>query len=315
THSRPDPHPARSGMVAGRGGCRHRRVAAVRHIRRRVPAPRRYRRHAAVAGGRAAGRSRRRLRRPVSSPAARGVRRGAGGAAAGACRTAAGAAAPWPGGVVRPGDAGRTRRVVARRAVPDIRRHSAMSGFDWLPAFVERLAAHGVRLENSRFPDLEPARTVAVARESWGRAAAAGHAFELRFAGLWGDPVDGGIVVRACLVRGGECLVLVTETPGDVPAAECGDDFALPSMASWYPGASRLERHLADMLGVRMSGQDDGRRWTRHRAWREGEFPLRCDFPVQGLPPRRTPSDDDYAFRAIQGSGVCEIPVGPVHAG
>lgn len=190
-----------------------------------------------------------------------------------------------------------------------------MSGFDWLPEFVERLAAQGVRLENSRFPDLEPARTVAVARESWGRAAATGHAFELRFAGLWGDPVDGGIVVRACLVRGGERLVLVTETPGDVPAAECGDDFALPSMASWYPGASRLERHLADMLGVRMSGQDDGRRWTRHRAWREGEFPLRCDFPVQGLPPRRTPSDDDYAFRAIQGSGVCEIPVGPVHAG
>jgi len=190
-----------------------------------------------------------------------------------------------------------------------------MSGFDWLPAFVERLTADGVRLEGGPFPDLAPARTVAVARESWARATAAGAAFGLRFAGLWGDPVDGGILVRACLVRGGECLVLVTEVPGDALAEGREEDFALASMASSYPGAARLERHLADMLGVKLSGQDDGRRWTRHRAWREGEFPLRPDFPVQGLPPRRTPSDDDYAFRVIQGSGVCEVPVGPVHAG
>jgi Ni,Fe-hydrogenase III large subunit len=69
------------------------------------------------------------------------------------------------------------------------------------------------------------------------------------------------------------------------------------------------------MLGVRFTDHPDGRRWTRHRAWSESQFPLRGDFPVEGLQPKRTPADSDYPFVPIQGSGVYEIPVGPVHAG
>src|SRR3970282_1041785 len=45
------------------------------------------------------------------------------------------------------------------------------------------------------------------------------------------------------------------------------------------------------------------------------EYPRRKDFPVAGRPPAHTPPDDSYPFLHAQGSGVYEIPVGPVHAG
>ena len=70
-----------------------------------------------------------------------------------------------------------------------------------------------------------------------------------------------------------------------------------------------------DMLGVVFSGHPDARRWTRHQAWKDSEFPLRRDFPAAGRPPAQTPTDHEYSFLLAQGSGVYEIPVGPVHAG
>jgi len=76
-----------------------------------------------------------------------------------------------------------------------------------------------------------------------------------------------------------------------------------------------MERHLHDLLGIALTGTTDERRWTRHRAWADDQYPLRPDFPKAGRPPRRTPSDVDYSFKEIRGSGVYEIPVGPVHAG
>ena len=82
-----------------------------------------------------------------------------------------------------------------------------------------------------------------------------------------------------------------------------------------YPGADRPERHIRDMLGVVFSDHPDARRWTRHQAWKDSEFPLRRDFPAAGRPPAQTPADHQYSFLLAQGSGVYEIPVGPVHAG
>jgi Ni,Fe-hydrogenase III large subunit len=42
---------------------------------------------------------------------------------------------------------------------------------------------------------------------------------------------------------------------------------------------------------------------------------LRKDFPAAGRSSGPTPPDDKYRFLAAQGTGVYEIPVGPVHAG
>jgi Ni,Fe-hydrogenase III large subunit len=44
-------------------------------------------------------------------------------------------------------------------------------------------------------------------------------------------------------------------------------------------------------------------------------FPLRNDFPVTGQAPGRARADSEYPFETVLGSGVYQIPVGPVHAG
>lgn len=183
-----------------------------------------------------------------------------------------------------------------------------MSGFDWLPGFLARLEQEHVPLRQVNTEELAPAQCLELDAEDWSRAARIGASFGCRFVGVWGDQVGQRIIVRACLETAGDYLVLTVTLPIEEPV--------LGSLAPWYPGADRLERHLHDLLGVTLLGQtEDPRRWTRHQAWHAGQFPLRHDFPVAGQPPRRTPSDTDYPFDSIQGSGVYEIPVGPVHAG
>ena len=56
----------------------------------------------------------------------------------------------------------------------------------------------------------------------------------------------------------------------------------------------------------------DHRKWLRHGAWHSGSFPLRKDFDAAAS---RTSEPDDYPFVHVEGQGVHEIPVGPVHAG
>jgi len=185
-----------------------------------------------------------------------------------------------------------------------------MSTFDWLPEYL-------ARLENEHVPvlagsarsiiDLAPARVLELTAEGWSRAAGIGALSGLRFAGLWGDPADDRLVVRACFEYDGDYLVLATELGADRPV--------LASLTQSFPAADRLERHLRDLLGVSLTDHPDPRRWTRHQAWTAEQFPLREDFPVAGFPSGRTPSDTDYPFVTVQGSGVYEIPVGPVHAG
>jgi Ni,Fe-hydrogenase III large subunit len=51
---------------------------------------------------------------------------------------------------------------------------------------------------------------------------------------------------------------------------------------------------------------------VRHRAWPGGVFPLRKGFAIGSSFPA---SDDRYPFVKVEGEGVHEIPVGPVHAG
>ncbi|MDX1376230.1 MAG: hypothetical protein R3357_11735, partial [Burkholderiales bacterium] len=50
----------------------------------------------------------------------------------------------------------------------------------------------------------------------------------------------------------------------------------------------------------------------RHAAWPDSVYPLRSDVDAAT---RLPPADDDYAFVTVEGEGVHEIPVGPVHAG
>src|SRR5205807_6095595 len=54
------------------------------------------------------------------------------------------------------------------------------------------------------------------------------------------------------------------------------------------------------------------RGWLRHGGWPEDAFPLRRDFDRNN---QFAVTSEPYSFVQVQGDGVHEIPVGPVHAG
>jgi Ni,Fe-hydrogenase III large subunit len=198
-----------------------------------------------------------------------------------------------------------------------------VSRIDWLFEFITRLEDRGLIARGADAQTLPPARRLVLQPGDWGKAGRIAADMGLRHAGVWADPsetqaawrfgkpVASAIVVRACLELGpkgqGGYLVLETAVPLEQPV--------LPSQTPSYAGLDRLERHCHDLTGVSFSGHPDTRRWTRHQAWESDQFPLRAEFPVAGRSNARVPADADYPFVMVQGSGVYEIPVGPVHAG
>jgi Ni,Fe-hydrogenase III large subunit len=85
---------------------------------------------------------------------------------------------------------------------------------------------------------------------------------------------------------------------------------AFPGIEDVYPAASRLQRAMRDLLGIATTDADD-RPWLRHAAWAPDAWPLaRRDEPAAV-----SHAVDDYRFVRVDGDGVHEIAVGPVHAG
>lgn len=181
-----------------------------------------------------------------------------------------------------------------------------MSAFDGFPDLLSRLAAERVVVNANA--TVGAARLLEIDAPYWGLAAAAAAQMQLRWAGVWADHIGDCMQLSACLRQAGDVLLLRTRVAVAEPA--------LPSQTPHFPGASRMERHVQDMSGVLFAGHPDPRRWTRHHAWGRNEHPLRPDFPLMGTRgdrPART--DENYPFLQVQGAGVYEIPVGPVHAG
>ncbi len=172
----------------------------------------------------------------------------------------------------------------------------------WHLELEERLARSGLAPAG-----FSPARLLEVPAADWGRVAAQAQALGCRWVAGWGEDRGEELLVNACFEKDGTYLIARAGVGRD--AAE------LPSHSPYYSAADRPERHTQDLLGIKFTDHPDGRRWTRHRAWKENDYPLRKTFAAAGSPPAHTPPDDGYAFLAAQGSGVYEIPVGPVHAG
>lgn len=84
------------------------------------------------------------------------------------------------------------------------------------------------------------------------------------------------------------------------------------SLATRSFAASRFEREIHDLFGLVPEGHPDLRRLALHQYWPEGYHPLRrdavprTDFVDTGEP---------FPFRHVEGEGIFEITVGPVHAG
>ncbi|MBT8227123.1 MAG: formate hydrogenase [Dactylosporangium sp.] len=89
-------------------------------------------------------------------------------------------------------------------------------------------------------------------------------------------------------------------------------DWRVPTLAAVSFTASRFERELRDLYGIQPVGHPLPRPLVRHAHWPEGWFPMR---QRAGQPPPFATVDEPPALLAVEGPGVYEIPVGPVHAG
>jgi Ni,Fe-hydrogenase III large subunit/NADH:ubiquinone oxidoreductase subunit C len=182
------------------------------------------------------------------------------------------------------------------------------SGFDWLSELQTNLVYRDIALKEIQNDGLQPARLFEVGHQHWGGELAQEiRQMDFRFVALWVE--DGGetFTVNACLEKQADYLLLRAFVPEQIAT--------IASFTPFFPAADRMERHASDLFGLRFVDHPDPRRWTRHQAWSEDQFPLRKDFPIAGSPPTLTPPDQHYPFVGAQGGGVYEIPVGPVHAG
>ncbi|HEX7951707.1 MAG TPA: NADH-quinone oxidoreductase subunit C [Burkholderiales bacterium] len=85
-----------------------------------------------------------------------------------------------------------------------------------------------------------------------------------------------------------------------------------PGIADIFPVANRMQRAVMDLMGLEASGQPDKRPWLRHGAWPADRFPLRSDVDATMV---HASAPDGYAYVCVEGDGVHEVAVGPVHAG
>ena len=72
------------------------------------------------------------------------------------------------------------------------------------------------------------------------------------------------------------------------------------------------EREIQDLFGLKLIGHPNPRRCALHDDWPD-VHPLRKDFDLRTqLPPF---AGERHHFRKVEGEGVLQVPVGPVHAG
>jgi Ni,Fe-hydrogenase III large subunit len=127
-------------------------------------------------------------------------------------------------------------------------------------------------------------RRASVDAARWLESARAAKASGGRLIALWGRP-DG--VCAAYALGDGLTWLDLPLRPGE----------SYPDISGFFPFAGRMQRAARDLFGVNAAGAADQRPWLDHGAW-----------PGRLLP-------GDYPFVRVEGDGVHEIPVGPVHAG
>jgi Ni,Fe-hydrogenase III large subunit len=131
----------------------------------------------------------------------------------------------------------------------------------------------------SRILSHRPVPRVLVHAEAWDHAIGLLVAGELTLLSLWGDA---GQVHMALLDPEDHAIAVLT--------LPCRDG-RFPSVGMAHPPAIRLERTIRDLFGFEPMGLPDPRGWLDHA------------------------DGTNYAFLPVEGVGLHQIPVGPVHAG
>ena len=116
----------------------------------------------------------------------------------------------------------------------------------------------------------------------------------------------GGFVLRHVFAAPEAGAFVVVRTP--LPPGE----ERFPSLGDRIPSASLYEREIADLFGLVPEGHPQLKPLVFHGHWPEGVHPLRRDYDRRHRPPYVS---REIPFLEVEGSGVYEIPVGPVHAG
>jgi Ni,Fe-hydrogenase III large subunit/Ni,Fe-hydrogenase III component G len=141
--------------------------------------------------------------------------------------------------------------------------------------------------------DEVPAAASRLLDEGWRLALVAAH-----------DDPDGLRIVHTFLRPIGQRHELSVRVPRD--------DAWIHSLAHISFAAGRFEREMRDLYGIRPEGHPLPQRLARHGHWPSGYHPMRHDADPM---PRFDQDIDSYPFIPVEGDGVYEIPVGPIHAG
>ena len=158
--------------------------------------------------------------------------------------------------------------------------------------------------ESLEQPGAPGVRTLTVSSADWSDATQEIAASGARLLAMWASHAERAPpAVRAVfLIDSGALLLNLPLTDPEAP---------YPGLEPHFPCASRMQRAMADLSGVRAT-DPDARAWLRHNAWPPDFHPL-LDPTVRltGHPA----GVDVYPFVRVDGEGVHEIAVGPVHAG
>ncbi len=133
-----------------------------------------------------------------------------------------------------------------------------------------------------------------VAEDGWQQAIGLLTSGQCTLLGLWGDAP---YVYMALLDESSNDVAVLTYT------CKAGK---YPSVAARHPPAIRLERAIQDLFGLQATNSPDKRPWLDLGFWGVAQ-PLGKNRPAQKPAP--------YEFLPVEGEGLHQIPVGPVHAG
>jgi Ni,Fe-hydrogenase III large subunit/Ni,Fe-hydrogenase III component G len=117
--------------------------------------------------------------------------------------------------------------------------------------------------------------------------------------------------------------ILSVEGKGEAPKAEkayvvvCARIPAhrpeFPSVTPRVPAAIWYEREVRDMFGLQPVGLPDERRLVLPDDWPDDLYPLRKDTMDYRNRPEPTTEDEAYEFIKVEGEGIMQVPLGPLH--
>jgi Ni,Fe-hydrogenase III large subunit/Ni,Fe-hydrogenase III component G len=125
-----------------------------------------------------------------------------------------------------------------------------------------------------------------------------------RLVALWASREGSVDYIRAAALAEPQGFIVSLPVRGE------RDDTSYPGLDDLFPAATRMQRAILDLSGLRATDADR-RPWLRHSAWPVGYHPL----TDPAAPSAGRATLDHYEFVRVEGDGVHEIPVGPVHAG